>query len=89
MMADNDEFIRVTNKDIYRELKEMRSLIESVHAHAAKTNGRVTKLEKESFGAYMHREPIKFMIIMLVIVALVVGITYAPDKVFPLLLSVK
>ena len=41
-----DTFIRITNKDIWCELKELRSKIEQIHTLASETNGKVKLHQK-------------------------------------------
>ena len=66
---DKDVFIRITNKDIYAELKQMHKTVEDVLEQARYTNGRVTKLERKSLGLWVERNPIKFTIIIVALVS--------------------
>ena len=64
------DFITITNEDIYRELKEIKELGIKTHDQACKTNGRVTSLEKKSIGVWIAKHPFKFTIGVVVFISL-------------------
>ena len=63
---DKDVFIRITNKEIYSEIKKMHETTQGILEQAKKTNGRVTKLENTSTGLWVSTHPIKFAIALLI-----------------------
>jgi hypothetical protein len=68
-----DEFITITNEDIYKELKEIKELGIKTHDQACKTNGRVTALEHKSIGVWISRHPFKFATFILITLSFLVS----------------
>jgi hypothetical protein len=81
---NKDNFITITNEDIYRELQAIKELGELTHAQAVKTNGRVNKLESTSLGLWISKHPFKFTIFVIVFLSLL-----APDTRESIMLFVK
>ena len=67
------DFITITNKDIYDELKDHKEIQKEILAHAKITNGRVTKLEARSLGMWIAAHPFKFTGFVLVFVSVVIS----------------
>jgi hypothetical protein len=70
-----DEFITITNEDIYKTLHEVKEMAEKTLVQACKTNGRVTNLEKRSLGMWVARHPFKFTLIVIVVISLLTAET--------------
>lgn len=64
------DFITITNEDIYKELKEIKALATATHEQACKTNGRVTSLERKSIGVWITKHPFQFTIGVVVFISL-------------------
>lgn len=72
-MTNDDTFVKITNKDIYNELQEQRKIKEEILKQAKLTNGRVTKLEKNSWGNWASQHPIYFGLLVAVILILFIS----------------
>ena len=70
-----DEFITITNEDIYKTLHEVKEMAEKTLVQACRTNGRVTNLEKRSLGMWIARHPFKFTIGVIVFISLMTAET--------------
>ena len=68
-----DEFITITNEDIYKTLHEVKEMAEKTLVQACKTNGRVTNLEKRSLGMWIARHPFKFTAFVLIVISFLVS----------------
>ena len=64
---------KVTHKDVYDELLSQRDIQHAILEQAKKTNGRVTKLEKRSIGAWIGNHPFKFVSGAVTIIAVLVS----------------
>ena len=70
MDKEEGVFVRITNKDIYAELKDLQKITSDVLSHAKKTNGRVSNLEEKSIGLWISNNYLKFIIGVLGLVSL-------------------
>ena len=68
-----EEFMTITNKDIYEEIQHVKAVGEQTLAQALKTNGRVTDLEKKSIGVWISRHPFKFAMYVMIFFAFVIS----------------
>jgi hypothetical protein len=71
-MHKND-FITITNEDIYKELQHVKEVGEKTLTQALVTNGRVTQLEKKSIGVWVSQNPLRFSIYLLVFFSFVIS----------------
>lgn len=64
---------RITNKEVYEELMEQRVIQNKILTQAKRTNGRVTELEKRSWGVWVKVHPIKFAMFVVVICSVLIS----------------
>ena len=76
-MADSKDegnfTVRYTNRDIMDKLEALFLKSESIHKEVKKTNGRVTHLEKHSFGSWISKNPFKFALFTTVFLLLLIS----------------
>lgn len=67
-MKDQD-FITITNHDIWEKLSGLEELQRKTLEQALKTNGRVNSLEAKSIGVWVSKHPLKFTAYVMVFVS--------------------
>lgn len=82
-MNDQD-FITITNHDIWEKLAGMEELQRKTLEQALKTNGRVTSLESKSIGVWISKHPLRFTASVLVFISV-----FIPNIRDPLLALIK
>jgi len=65
--------VTYSSKDLMDKLAEQDKTLAKILNHAQLTNGRVTKLEKTSFGMWCREHPIKFATYIVVLMATLVS----------------
>jgi hypothetical protein len=80
MMRDGEKtFVRITQQMIYDKQREHDDLLKSIHDQTMRTNGRVTELEKRSWGVWVRDNPYKFTAIIVAITIFLISIDSLKD----------
>lgn len=68
-----DFTVKYTNKNIMDKLQEQDNTLNEILNHAKETNGRVTVLETKSIGMWVSNNPFKFVLFVILFIAMVIS----------------